>query len=116
MQPDQYLDAAKKIFSDLSAKEGELRAVGHLSYYAVYHIVLNHYGTSGRQSNESLHALLRRKLRSDIPYKMPKRILEARKVMEALYALRIHADYKIASDFLVDDAERAVEFAERVFS
>lgn len=117
MQPEESLQLAKRLLDDPSAPESHCRAVAHIAYYSVYHLVCAHFGIDpGKNYSESNHADVRRRLRAVDPRRVPPEIREAKRVFERLWKLRVSADYEWDKIFSSEDAEDAFEWANGVFA
>lgn len=117
MQPDETLKLIKRLLDDPNASEPDCRAVAHLAYYGVYHVVCDQLRLDPwRGYVQCDHETIRLRLRNLDPTKSTAVLREAKRSIELLWQLRRRADYDFDNPFTAEDAERATERAEAVFS
>lgn len=115
MRPDGLLALAVSLAAADRADEAAFRGAAHAAYYAVYHLMAQHFALDTAIRDEAHHAEVMRRLdRIDLKT-APAHVRAARRVYKSLWELRRKADYDLKTPF--DDvlAERAVEYAQRVF-
>jgi len=116
LRSEQAIELAKRLLDDPNAPDSDCRAVAHIAYYSVYHLVCAYFGTDpGKDYSESSHRDVRLHLRALDPTGSPPEIREAKRVFERLWRLRIRADYEWNRAFTSEDAEDAFEWANGVF-
>ena len=116
MQPEEFIEFAKRLLNDPAAPEANLRQAAHAAYYGVYHLVCAHFRIDPTSRAVATHRDVRTRLRGLNPADVPVEIKEAKRVTERLFALRCSADYDLKVAFTAEDAEDAVEMAKGVFA
>jgi hypothetical protein len=117
VQPDELLKFATDLIDPPEAPEAALRGAARASYYAVYHLVCDHFGLDPKSDYGSArHQVVRDRLQTLNPSTAPQHIREAKRVFNRLLLLRVRADYYLDQPFSSEDAEDAVSYAEAVFS
>jgi len=117
VQPKALLDVAENLLNDATSGEGNLRGAAHCAYYAVYHLVCDHYGLDPKNNYASCdHATMRARLRNERNVgALPPHMRIARRYFDGLFDRRRRADYHLDDQFPQGDAEDAVEWAKAVF-
>jgi hypothetical protein len=117
VQPEEAIRLATRLLDDPNAPEIDCRAAAHLAYYAVYHLVCDHFRIEPYTSHdEGKHKAVRDRLRAFNPIAAPPEIKEAKRVFDTLFKLRVRADYEWNGSFDAGDAEDMVERAKGVFA
>ena len=116
MTPKEALVFAESLIDDPGASEAACRGAAEWAYYAVYHLVCDHFRVDpAKNYDQAKHDAIRLRLRSlDVATSSPE-LRAARTVFERLWRLRVRAHYHIDDVFSGDDAEDAVEHAKGVF-
>jgi uncharacterized protein (UPF0332 family) len=116
VQPEEAIQLAERLLDDPNAPESDRRIVAHIAYYSVFHVICKYFDINSTTNyGESKHKLVRERLGALDPVKSPPEIKEAKRVVERLWKLRVHADYQWDKIFTIDDAEDALEWAKGVF-
>jgi uncharacterized protein (UPF0332 family) len=116
VQPDDFIQLAKRLLDNPHAPEADCRQAAHAAYYAVYHIVCAHFRIDPTSRLVASHSEVRGQLKRLNPVSAPPEIREAKRVTERLFALRVRADYDLKTLFTGEDAEDALELAKGVLA
>ncbi|HYD70937.1 MAG TPA: hypothetical protein VED21_36110 [Azospirillum sp.] len=103
--------------ADTHEDEAAFRAIAHLSYYAVYHLIARHFGLDPADRLEASHADLRARLRgANPPSVVPRHVFAAKRVYSSLLHGRVLADYHLDAPFTGDLADQSLAQAQGVFA
>lgn len=98
-------------FSD-DLQESDVRSIVHMAYYYVYHLCIEKLGEKASGRDSLKHSDVESRLRS---YKgLDPVIQDAKRYFTSLKVLRVLADYKLEDQLTADDAEDAVEWAQKL--
>jgi len=116
VQPEEFIEFAKRLLNDPAAPEADLRLAAHAAYYGVYHLACAHFNIDPTSRTLATHGEVRARLKALNPTNAPAEIKESKRVMQRLFDRRCAADYDLKTQFTAEDAEDAVEMAKGVFA
>ncbi|WP_275426718.1 HEPN domain-containing protein [Elioraea rosea] len=116
MAPIEFLRVAIKIMDERQglASEAESRISAHASYYAVYHLLVQHMQLADIRYADRKHSMIDSILRGHRPSTSVTRA--GLRYFRTLLNLRVRADYVPQERFAVTDAEHAIDCAIEVFA
>lgn len=117
MQPRALLQLAKRLLDPPDPPEEDIRCAAHSAYYAVYHLVCQHFKVDPQVDWDAAnHWEVRTRLSAADARNLPRHIAEAKRFFNSLHLYRVKADYHLNVPFPREGAEDAVAWAEGVFA
>lgn len=114
IQPQDFLDAAEATLNFKSpVPEAHCRSAIHLAYYAVFHMIATHMGKKTQGDDSIKHRELARLLRMSTT--IDPVLYEAKRNFSRLMTLRFRADYNLAENININDANDAMDWADQIF-
>jgi hypothetical protein len=114
MNPQALADLAQ----ELGAGPGEAhwRAAAHVTYYAVYHLMIRRLELSTAPGGMlGTHRIVRDELLRQ-PVAVDQQLRAAKRLWDSLYSSRLAADYLVDEEFAQSRARRSAEMAKAVFA
>lgn len=113
MKPRELLELARELLGARHAREVHWREAARLSYYAVYHLLAQHFGIDAGMHAGS-HEAIRRELLSQ-PSADSHFIRLAKQNLKSLFDARNQADYRLCERLERQAAEASLARAEQIF-
>jgi hypothetical protein len=114
--PEDFLRAAEKIVDDGTAAESLFRAAIHASYYAVFHLMCQHFKLDAMAFGVGHEDIQARLDALHFTSGTPLYVAKARRCYRDMKRLRVTADYNLAVRITGDDADRAIQLAKGIFA
>ena len=114
MLPETWVGLAEHLLSRDDQTEVDWRSATHACYYAVYHTAATDLGRDPAGADAGHAEIQDLLLGLPIPPARSKRIMAARVVYRELKQLRVKADYHLKQSFTADEADRALQLAQKV--